>query len=188
MPVDDERVKAFYKIAHEHPEDTNLKEAYDIIVSLRKGQAQYKRWNTKQREDKKELKQEIIHLSENKQELEQQIVTISKVNDSLRFELTTINKEMEQLTDEKQKMIAERDKINTELKAIQTEVELTAIKVKETHSLYGKFTILWQFFQSVFFSDNPRDFGTINNSLPEYQDQPQMNTDQASIGRNLLDK
>lgn len=181
MAVDDERVKAFYKFVHKHPEEPNLKEAYEIIVSLRKSQAAYKIWNGKQRE-------KITNISDDNQQLEQQVVTISKVNDFLRFELTTINQEMEALTHEKQKMIAERERVNAELRAIQTQVELTAIKVKESNSVYGKFTIVWQFLQSVFFSDNPQDFGTIDNVLPSYDDQDQMKTDPASIGRDLLDK
>jgi hypothetical protein len=42
--------------------------------------------------------------------------------------------------------------------------------------------------QSLFFSDDPQDFGNIDNTLPDYIDKDQMKTDPASIGRNLLDK
>lgn len=195
MAVDEDRVKAFYKLTNKNPEDPNLKEAYEIIVSLRKWQGQYQRWNDEYRKNKKELKEEIIHLSEENQQLEQQVVTIAQVNNSLQFKLTKIkqekeelNYEMEKLTYEKQRILTERDRIKNELRKIETEVEMIAIKVKQTNSLYGKFTIVWQFLQSVFFSNDPKDFGTIDNTLPGYEDKPQMKTDPGSIGRDLLDK
>ncbi|ACK67461.1 conserved hypothetical protein [Rippkaea orientalis PCC 8801] len=174
MSVTDERVQTLYQLAKKHPEDDTLQEAVTIIKSLRLSQGQYKQWNDKYRSNQKDLKE--------------QIVTISQTNESLQLELAAINQEMEKLTHEKTRILAERDRIKSELRSIEREAELAAIQVQETNSLYGKFTIVWQFLQSVFFSDHPRDFGRIDNALPEFSDQPQMRTDQASIGRDLLDQ
>jgi chromosome segregation ATPase len=137
---------------------------------------------------KKELKAEINLISEDNQELKVQIHLKSQDIDSLNSELTQLNQKMGQLAQDKQRMIAERNKVIAELKHIETEIELASIKVKDTNSLYGKFSIIWTLIQSLFFSEDPQDFGKIDNSLPDYNDKPQMGTTPSDIGKNLLDK
>ncbi len=94
---------------------------------------------------------------------------------------------MVQLTEEQQKMMIQRDRVVRELKQIETEVKLTTIKVKETKSLYGKFSIVWTLLQALFFSDDPQDFGKIDNTPEPDPDKPQMGTSPADIGRSLSD-
>ncbi|MGB5594420.1 MAG: hypothetical protein WBM32_02910 [Crocosphaera sp.] len=184
----DNRVKSVYKLAKIHPDNEQLQEAVEVVKTLRRSQGQLAYWSEQHKIDKKELKREIVLLSKENQELEVQITLKSQNLDSLQSELTQLNQQMVQLTQDKQRMIAQRDKVVAELKHIETEVELASIQVKETNSLYGKFSIVWTLIQSLFFSDDPQDFGNIDNTLPDYIDKDQMKTDPASIGRNLLDK
>ncbi|GBF82759.1 hypothetical protein [Aphanothece sacrum] len=197
----DKKVNNLYQLAKKLPDDTNLQESIAVIKTLRLSQGQYKRWNNEYRIDNTELKEEIEQLEENNQGLQGQIIQISndnnklkieivklsQDNDSLKSELATINQEMVQLTQEKQNILAEKSKVIAELKNIETEIELAVMKVKETKSLFGKFSILWTVISGIF-QDNIGDYGKIDNALPTYADKPQMNIDPAAIGKDLLNR
>lgn len=184
----DTRVKSIYKLAKAYPDNEQLQEAVGIVKTLRRSQGQLAYWSKQHKIDKKKLKAEIITLSKENQELEVQIKLKSENIAVLKSELQQINEQMTQLTEDKQRAIAQRDRVIAELKHIETEVELASIKVKETKSIYGKFSIIWTLIQSLFFSDNPPDIGEIDNTLPYDPNKPQMGTSPADIGRDLLDK
>lgn len=170
----DERVKDFYELAKKHPDDANLQEALALVKSLRHSQGSLKGWNERYRLDNGALKTEITQFSQD--------------NAFLKKELATLNQEMLQLTHEKEKIVAQRQKAIAELKHIQTEVEVAAANVKQTKSLFGKFSILWVLIKSLFLDDDFGGYGKIDDSLPPDPDKPQMNTDTASVNRSLLDK
>lgn len=198
----DTRVKLVYKLAKAEPDNKNLCEAVEVIKTLRRSQGQLAYWSQQHIVDKKQLKGEIIKLGQDKIKLKEQVNLFSQEKEQLAGQVTLLsqnievlksdlvarNQEMNQLTQEKQRIIAQRDKVIAELKNIETEVEIATKKVQETTSLYGKFTIIWTLVQSLFFSNEPQEMGKIDNRLPNYADQDQMKTDQASINRNLLDK
>ena len=184
----DIRVKSMYKLAKACPEDQNLQEAIEVIKTLRRSQSQSVRRREESKIEKQRLKSEIVQLSQENLKLGEEVTSLSHNINSLQSELTTLNSEMVQLTQDKQRIIAQRDRVIAELKNIETEVEIATQKVQEANSWYGKFTIIWTLIQSLFFSDEPETIGTIDKTLPDYPDQPQMNTDPASIGRDLLDK
>ena len=189
MTVDIEtRVKSVYKLAKTYPDNEQLQEAVEVVKTLRRSQGQLAHWSEQHKIDKKKLKAEIITLSKENQELEVQIKIKYDTIESLKSELTEINQQMTQLTEDKQRMIVQRDRVVAELKQIETEVELATIKVKQTNDLFEKFSIIWTLIQSLFFRDDPQDYGTIDNTLPDFDDKEQMKTDPSSINRSLLDR
>ncbi len=183
----DTRVKSVYKLAKTYPDNEQLQEAVGIVKTLRRSQGQLAYWSEQHKIDKKQLKAEIITLSKENQELEVQIRLKSDNIEVLKSELEQINEQMKQLTQDKQRAIAQRDRVIADLKKIETEVEIATIKVQKTNNLFGKFSIIWTLIQSLFFSDNPQDFGKIDNTLPDFDDKEQMKTDPSSINRSLLD-
>ncbi|MGK7941137.1 MAG: hypothetical protein AB4062_13495 [Crocosphaera sp.] len=182
------RVNAVYKLAKNYPENKQLQEAVEVVKTLRRSQGQLVRRREEQKIEKKSLKAEIVKISKENQELKVEINLKYESIEALKSELTDLNQQMVKLTQDKQTITAQRDKVIAELKNIETEVELATIKVKETKSLYGKFSIVWMLIQSLFFSDNPQDFGKIDNTLPYDPNKPQMGTSQSDIGRHSLDK
>ncbi len=76
-----------------------------------------------------------------------------------------------------------RTTIDTRVKSVY---KLANYKVKETKSLYGKFSIVWTLLQALFFSDDPQDFGKIDNTLEPDPDKPQMGTSPSDHGKSLL--
>ncbi|MDJ0730241.1 MAG: hypothetical protein QNJ33_09660 [Crocosphaera sp.] len=183
----DTRVKSVYKLAKAYPNNEQLQEAVGVVKTLRRSQGQLVHWSEQHKIDKKKLKAEIVTLSKENQELEVQIKLKSENIEVLKYELQQINEQMTQLTQEKQRMIAQRDKVIAELKQIETEVEIATIKVKQTNNLFEKFSIIWTLVQSLFFRDNPQDFGKIDNSLPDFHDKPHMGTSPSDIGRSSSD-
>ncbi len=184
----DTRVKSVYKLAKNYPDNEQLQEAVEVVKTLRRSQGQLAYWTEQHKTDKKQLKAEIITLSKENQELEIQIKLKSEDIDSLKSELKQLDQQMIQLTEDKQKMSAQRDKVLAELKYIEREVKLANSQVKETKSLYGKFSIVWTLLQALFFSDDPQDFGKIDNTLEPDPDKPQMGTSPSDNGRSLLNR
>ncbi|MDJ0659589.1 MAG: hypothetical protein QNJ42_08865 [Crocosphaera sp.] len=181
----DTRVKSVYKLAKAYPDNEQLQEAVGIVKTLRRSQGQLAYWSEQHQIDKKKLKAEIITLSKENQELEVQIKLKSENIEILKSELQQINEQMTQLTQDKQRMIAHRDKVLADLKQIKTEVELATINVQKTNNLFEKFSIIWTLIQSLFFSNNPQDYGKIDNTLPDFDDKPWMGTSPADIGKDL---
>lgn len=196
----EELIKHLYEMARENPDDEKLQEIVDLIKFLRRSRGSLQSWNQRYRSDITNLQDEV----------NEQMLT----NEALQQDLARAQQEMQQLALEKQRLAQEREKIRAELKQIDQEVKVAAAKVRSTKSLYGKFSIVWSFLQSTFFSDNPQDFGKIepgdagsnagkggnngNGNFPgagvidpepeDYDDKPWMKTDRASVQRDLLDR
>jgi seryl-tRNA synthetase len=175
MDVVEEKVQRLYKLAKEHPDDERLQMAKEAIESLRRSRGSLQGWNGRYREEVSQLNTEI------------QVKDQEKI--ALTQELGKVQQEVQAMIQQKQRLIAEREKVQAELRHIQTEVELAAARVKETHGWFGKFSILWTFINSVFFDDGDRpDMGKIETSVKVDPDRPQMQTDPASIGKDLLNR
>lgn len=170
----DKRVKELYQLAEMNPDNLQLQKAVALIKTLRRSQGALQSWNGRYREVNSELASEMAQVSQD--------------NALLKDEIAQINQEMENLVYQKGQILAERSRVIAELNAIQTEVEIAAMKVRETRSLFGKFSILWTLVKSLFLEDDPADFGKIESTLPVDPNKPQMETDQASINRSLLDR
>lgn len=175
MPVDkiEQKVHKIYDLARQNPDNIPLQEAADLVKSLRRSQGQLRSWNGKYREINSDLSAKVEQVSLEKNQLES--------------ELAHINHEMIQLAQQRERLIAERSRALAQLKAIEVEVDVAAQKIRQTHSLFGKFTILWTLMKSFFLNDD-EDFGPIDSRLPPDPDKPQMESDRASINRSLLDR
>jgi chromosome segregation ATPase len=154
----EERVTQIYQVAKQNPEDAHLQEAVSLIKSLRRSQGALQGWNGRYKEEKGELTREI---------------------EQMNAELSLLNQQMGTLTEERAKLISE-------LKHIETEVQVAAIRVKNTKNTFGKLTILWTLVKSLFL-DDLHELGPISDRLDPEDDRPQMQTDTASNNRSLLE-
>lgn len=170
----EQQVKQLYQLAKENEQDESLQMAVDVIKSIRRSRGSLQAWNQRYREGIETLNEEI-KLQESQ-------------NLALKQELAMLSQEMEIMAYEKQRLQAEKQKVLAELRNIELEVKVATQKVQSTRSLYGKFSIVWGFLQSVFFSDNPQDFGKIDNSIEPDPDKPQMGSGVADTQKSLLDK
>lgn len=173
MDVVEEKVQRLYQLAKKYPDDERLQTAVAAVKSLRRSRGSLQGWNSRYRQEVGQLNTEIQLKDQEKLALEQ--------------ELDKVQQEVQGMVAQKQRLIAERERVQAELRHIQTEVELAAARVKETHGWFGKFSILWTFVNSVFFDDGDRpEMGKIETSVKPDPDRPQMQTDPASIGKDLL--
>lgn len=170
----EQQVKQLYQQAKEESDNESLQMAVDVIKTMRRSRGSLQAWNQRYREG-------IDSLSEEVKIREAQNLTLQE-------ELKILSQEMEIIAYEKQRLQAEKQKVMAELREIEIQVNVAAKKVQSTHSLYGKFSIVWEFLQSVFFSDDPQDFGAINNAIEPDPDKPQMGSGVANNQRSLLDK
>jgi hypothetical protein len=111
-----------------------------------------------------------------------------------------LQSEVNDLIEQKRLVIIQRDKVKAELRKIEIEANIAAAKIRENHSWYGKFMILWNFIRLVFdvppdidsngILDNPKNpkSPTIINDLDDLRDKSAMRTDLTSIQRDLLDR
>jgi predicted RNase H-like nuclease (RuvC/YqgF family) len=169
----EQKVSEIYVLARQNPDNVPLQEAVELVKSLRRSRGALQSWNGRYREINSDLSAEITQISQEKSQLE--------------LELTHINQEMAQLVLQKERLLAERSRVLAQLREIEVEVEVAAQKVRQTDSLFGKFTILWTLMKSLFLDDGG-DFGKIDSRLPPDPDRPQMESDRASINRSLLDR
>ena len=182
----EQQVKQLYLLAKQNPDDANLQTAAHVVEKVRRSRGSLQGWNERYRGDIKSLNGQIeIQESEIKQ---------------LQFELNTVNEQVSDLIEQKRLAIIQRDRVKAELRKIEVEVSMTVAQVKESHSWYGKFMILWNFIRLVF--DVPPEVdsnGIVNNSeskknptivgdLDDLNDKYSMKTDRASIQRDLLDR
>ena len=182
----EQQVKQLYLLAKQNPDDANLQTAAQVVEKVRRSRGSLQGWNERYRGDIKSLNGQIeIQESEIKQ---------------LQFELNTVNEQVSDLIEQKRLAIIQRDRVKAELRKIEVEVSMTVAQVKESHSWYGKFMILWNFIRLVF--DVPPEVdsnGIVNNSeskknptivgdLDDLNDKSSMKTDRASIQRDLLDR
>ncbi|OKH18631.1 hypothetical protein [[Limnothrix rosea] IAM M-220] len=167
------QVKDLYKLAKERCDDESLQLAVDVIKTMRRSRGKLKSWNQKYREGIESLHEDI-------QVQEEQ-------NLALKQELNKLGNELRTLALEKQRLQIEKQRAIAELRDIEIQVKVAAQKVQSTKSLRGKFDIVWCFLQTVFFSDDPQDFGKIDNSLEVDQDKPQMGSGVADTQRSLRD-
>lgn len=170
----EQRVKLLYQYAKEDPKNESLQMAVDVIKTMRRSRGSLQAWNQRYREGIETLNEEI-----KLQEYQ---------NLSLKQELAMLSQEMEIMAYEKQRLQAEKQRVLAELRDIERQVNVATEQVRSTRSLYGKFSIVWGFLQSVFFSDNPQDFGKIDSSIEPDPDKPQMGSGVADTQRSLLDK
>jgi predicted trehalose synthase len=175
----EEEIKRLYQLARANPEDENLRTAVQIVKTVRRSRGSLQGWNNRYREDIQSLNDQIL--------LQEQ--------EKARFQ-----SELYSIIEQRQLIEAQRDKAKAELRKIETEANIAAAKIRENHSWYGKFMILWNFVRVVFdvppdidsngILDNPKNPNspTIINDLDDLRDKSGMRTDSASIQRDLLDR
>jgi hypothetical protein len=175
----EEEIKRLYQLARANPEDENLRTAVQVVKTVRRSRGSLQGWNNRYREDIQSLNDQVL-LQEQEKALLQ-----SEVND---------------LIEQKRLVIIQRDKVKAELRKIEIEANIAAAKIRENHSWYGKFMILWNFIRLVFdvppdidsngILDNPKNPNspTIINDLDDLRDKSAMRTDLTSIQRDLLDR
>ena len=112
-----------------------------------------------------------------------------KHNEEIRkqsAEIEIYHHKLQKLTVEKQRAIEKRDQAKRELDAINTEVKLAVERVKHEKTIWGKFSKMVNFLRALFVDeDEIQEILKTDYSDP---DKPQMNTDIASIQRDLLDR
>ena len=177
----DKQVKELYQIAKERCDDQSLQLAVDVIKTMRRSRGSLQAWNQRYREGIESLHEDIQAQED--------------LNHTLQSELNFLKEDMQEMTLEKQRILKEkaqliqkRDILTSELKQIDLEAKMAASKVQSTKSLFGKFSIMWSFFQSTFFSDDPKDYGVIDSSFDPDPDKPQLSSGIASLQKDLLDK
>ncbi|WP_041764270.1 hypothetical protein [[Leptolyngbya] sp. PCC 7376] len=175
------QVKELYQLAKERCDDESLQLAVDVIKTMRRSRGSLQAWNQRYREGI-----ECLH---------EDIQAQEDLNRSLQRELNQLSDEMRAMTLEKKRILQDRRKaiqqkefLTQELRQIEIEVNVTAKKVQSTKSLFGKFSIMWSFFQSTFFSDDPQDYGVIDNSFEADPEKPQLGSGISDIQRDLLDR
>ncbi len=189
----DKLIKKLYALQREYANDKELQELVEMIKFLRRSKGHLQSWNQR-------------YVDEN-EDLEGNIEEQTRINESLEQELTRAQGKIEQMIVEQKQLTQEREKIIIELRQIDQEVKATQARVKSATSLHGKLSIVWQFLQSTFFSDDPQDFGKIERSVDDDDynlppgagvidpnrkpdddgNKPWMKTDRASVQRDLLD-
>ena len=117
---------------------------------------------------------------------------IQSLNDQVLLqeqEKARLQSEVNDLIEQKRLVIIQRDKVKAELRKIEIEANIAAAKIRENHSWYGKFMILWNFIRLVFdvppdidsngILDNPKNPNspTIINDLDDLRDKSAMRTD-----------
>lgn len=175
----EEEIKRLYQLARANPEDENLRTAVQVVKTVRRSRGSLQGWNNRYRGNIQSLNDQVL-LQEQEKALLQ-----SEVND---------------LIEQKRLVIIQRDKVKAELRKIEIEANIAAAKIRENHSWYGKFMILWNFIRLVFdvppdidsngILDNPKNPNspTIINDLDDLRDKSAMRTDLTSIQRDLLDR
>lgn len=180
----EQQVEKLYQLAKENPDDANFQAAVQIVKTLRRSRGSLQGWNDRYRV--------------NIESLNDQIKIQESEIESLQSYLHNINKEVNHLIEQKRLATIKLDKTSAELRNIQREAELAGLRVKESHSWYGKFTIIWNFMHSVF-SDIPSEIDSngildnskapeISNDLDDLNSKAWMKTDTASIQRDSLDR
>lgn len=180
----EQQVEQLYQLAKENPDDTNFQAAVQIVKTLRRSRGSLQGWNDRYRGDINSLNGQI--------EIQE-----SEIN-RLQSELDVVNKQVNDYIEQKRLAIIQRDRLKAELRNIEREAELTTLRVKENHSWYGKFMIIWNFMHSVFL-DIPSEIdsnGVLDNSqapkilndLDDLNRKPWMKADTASIQRDSLDR
>lgn len=180
----EQQVEQLYQLAKENPEDTNIQLAVQVVKTLRRSRGSLQGWNERYRGDISSLNSQIE-------------INESEIN-RLQSELDVVSKQVNDYLEQKRLAIIQRDRLKAEIRNIEREAQLTAIRVKENHSWYGKFMIIWNFIHSVF-KDIPLEIdsnGVIDNSqapriiddLEDLKGKPWMGTDTASIQRDSLDR
>jgi hypothetical protein len=175
----EEEIKRLYQLARANPEDENLRTAVQIVKTVRRSRGSLQGWNNRYRGNIQSLNDQVLLQEQEKARLQ------SEVND---------------LIEQKRLVIIQRDKVKAELRKIEIEANIAAAKIRENHSWYGKFMILWNFIRLVFdvppdidsngILDNPKNPNspTIINDLDDLRDKSAMRTDLTSIQRDLLDR
>ncbi|WP_332867674.1 hypothetical protein [Pannus brasiliensis] len=184
----DERVDSLYKLARKNPDNSELQDVVEIVKFLRRSQGSLQGWNERYRQEKGDLKLQIDSLNAELESLNSEVSTLTRDRERMSAEREKLNAEMLDLTESIAKRTAEKERAIAELKNVEREVKMAARNVRETRSIFGKFTILWTLLRSLFLDEEWEDFGAIDNRLPTDPDKPQMGSGQADNNRSLLDK
>jgi chromosome segregation ATPase len=161
----EEKIKRLYGLANAPEANTEITEAVDIIKYLRRSQGQYNR-------RKEEYKTKVKESSE-------MIATLS-------LEIEEYQQKIQDLAVQKKQAMENLNTATRELERIDTEIKVAIARVKQEKTWFGKFTRLLEVIRTLFLEEEE-----VQNLLAvDYSDldKPQMNTDIASIQRNLLDK
>lgn len=112
-----------------------------------------------------------------------------KYTEEIKKQSAEIEKYQQKLQDlaiQKQQTLENLNQATRELEKINTEVKVAIARVKNQKSIWGKFSTMLEFLRTLFLDEEE-----INELLKtDYSDpeKPQMNTDIASIQKNLLDQ
>ena len=173
-------IKELYQLAKER-DDESFQLAVDVIKTMRRSRGSLQAWNQRYREGIESLHEDIQAQEDLNHRLQSEL-------NLLKEDMQEIALEKQRILQERQKAIQQRDFLTNELKQIDIEAKVAAEKVQSTKSLFGKFSIMWTFFQSTFFSDDPKDYGVIDNSFEPDPDKPQLGSGIANLQKDLLDK
>ena len=101
-------------------------------------------------------------------------------------EIEAYQQDLQKLTVQKQQLFENLNQATRELEKIDTEVKVAVARVKHQKTIWGKFSTMVEFLRTLFVDeDEIQEILETDNSDP---DKPQMNTDIASIQRDLLDR
>lgn len=185
----DERVESLYKLARKNPDNAELQDAVEIVKSLRRSRGSLQGWNDRYRQEKGDLTSQIDSLKLELNELNAEVSGLTRDRERMIAERERLDAEMLKLTESIAERTAEKERAIAQLKNIDREVKMAARNVRETKSIFGKFSILWTLLRSLFLDDEEwEDFGAIDNRLPTDPDKPQMGSGPADNNRSLLDK
>ncbi|MGB2923667.1 MAG: hypothetical protein WBB82_00020 [Limnothrix sp.] len=168
----DQQAYQLYQLAKDHPDDENLQLAANLVKSTRRSRGSLQGWNQRYRGNISDLGEQL-HNQED-------------ANIQLKAELNVLSQELRDLTQQKIRMAQERDKLTGQLREIETEVTMAVAKVKQSKTLYGKFSALWSFMNSLFLDNE--DMGEFDYSIEPDPDKPQLGSSIADVQRSLLDK
>ena len=110
----------------------------------------------------------------------------SKIIKNQSTEIEEYQHKLQNLAVQKQQTLENLKQATRELEKINTEVKVAVARVKHQKSIWGKFSTMLDFLRTLFLDeDEIQELWKTDYSDP---DKPQMNTDIASIQKNLLDR
>lgn len=161
----EEKIKRIYRLANTPEAGNDITEAADIIKYLRRSQGQHNR-------RKEEYKIRVTQSEE----------TIAK----LSTEIEEYQQKIQNLAVQKKQAIENLNTATRELERIDTEIKVAVARVKQEKTWLGKFTRLLEVIRTLFLEEE--DVQKLLDVDYSDSDKPQMNTDIASIQRDILDK
>ena len=161
----EQRINELYKLANTSKEDSELKDAVAIIKYLRRSVGQHNRYKQEYLNQATEYKETIVVQS---------------------LEIEEYQKKIQELAVQKKQAIENLNKATRELERIDSEIKVAVARVKHEKTWFGKFSRLLDFFRTLFLEED--DIQALLEVDYSHPNKPQMNTDIASIQRDLYDQ